>query len=146
MVLLPTWVCSKSGLTLLASTFNRYHHQFQRTENLMAFCPYLQLLNINQTFVRSDVPCIQPCGKPLNVVRHPIEHPTHTQAPMTLPTRPYAIFSTLQGTQALTQSQPCKELKMPTPHAHPPPSGRNSYQLHFYHEQYKYHQQPTRCW
>jgi len=33
------------------------------------------------------------------VVRHPIEHPTHIQASMTLPTRPHAIFSTLQGTQ-----------------------------------------------
>ncbi len=34
-----------------------------------------------------------------NVVRHLIEHPTHIQASMTLPTRPHAIFSTLQGTQ-----------------------------------------------
>jgi len=34
-----------------------------------------------------------------NVVRHPIEHPTHIQTSMTLPTRPNAIFSTLQGTQ-----------------------------------------------
>jgi glutaredoxin 2 len=32
-------------------------------------------------------------------MRHPIEHPTHIQASMTLPTRPHAIFSTLQGTQ-----------------------------------------------
>jgi len=30
---------------------------------------------------------------------HPIEHPAHKQSSMTLPTRPYAIFSTLQGTQ-----------------------------------------------
>ncbi len=30
---------------------------------------------------------------------HPIEHPTHIQTSMTLPTRPHAIFSTLQGTQ-----------------------------------------------
>jgi hypothetical protein len=35
----------------------------------------------------------------LSVVRHPIEHPAHIQACMTLPTRPNAIFSTLQGTQ-----------------------------------------------
>ncbi len=35
------------------------------------------------------------------VVRHPIEHSTHIQASMTLPTRPHAIFSTLQGTQNL---------------------------------------------
>ena len=34
-----------------------------------------------------------------NVVCHPIEHPTHIQTSMTLPTRPHAIFSTLQGTQ-----------------------------------------------
>ena len=52
---------------------------------------------------------------------------------MTLPTRALAIFSTLQGTQTLTQSQPCKELKMPSPQAHPPPSGRNSYELHLKH-------------
>jgi hypothetical protein len=30
---------------------------------------------------------------------HPIQHPAHIQSSMTLPTRPYAIFSTLQGTQ-----------------------------------------------
>jgi hypothetical protein len=30
---------------------------------------------------------------------HPIEHPAHIQSYMTLPTRPYAIFSTWQGTQ-----------------------------------------------
>ena len=40
----------------------------------------------------------QPSQSP-NVVRHPIEHPTHIQSSMTLPTRPHAIFSTLQGTQ-----------------------------------------------
>ena len=33
------------------------------------------------------------------VMCHPIQHPTHLQTSMTLPTRPYAIFSTLQGTQ-----------------------------------------------
>jgi len=35
----------------------------------------------------------------LFVVRHPIEHPAHIQTSMTLPTRPHAIFSTLQRTQ-----------------------------------------------
>lgn len=30
---------------------------------------------------------------------HPIEHSAHIQSSMTLPTRPNAIFSTLQGTQ-----------------------------------------------
>lgn len=40
-------------------------------------------------------------GVYLSVVRHPIEHPTHIQASMTLPTRPHAISSTLQGTQNL---------------------------------------------
>jgi len=35
----------------------------------------------------------------VDVVRHPIEHPTHIQTSMTLPTRPHAIFGTLQGTQ-----------------------------------------------
>lgn len=43
---------------------------------------------------------------------------------MTLPTQPYAIFSTLQGTQIPTQSQPCKELKMPT---HNPPTPADEY-------------------
>jgi hypothetical protein len=33
------------------------------------------------------------------VVRHPKRHPANIYASMTLPTRPYAIFSTLQGTQ-----------------------------------------------
>ena len=34
-----------------------------------------------------------------DVIPHPIEHPAHIQASMTLPTRPHVIFSTLQGTQ-----------------------------------------------
>jgi hypothetical protein len=42
---------------------------------------------------------ISPTSASPIVVRHPIEHPTHIQASMTLPTRPHAIFSTLQGTQ-----------------------------------------------
>ncbi len=33
------------------------------------------------------------------VVRHPKRHPTQIQVRMTLPIRPHAIFSTLQGTQ-----------------------------------------------
>ncbi len=40
-------------------------------------------------------------GGNTNVVRHTIEHPTHIQAFMTLPTLPQTIFSTLQGTQSL---------------------------------------------
>ena len=37
----------------------------------------------------------------LSVVRHPIEHPTHIQASMTLPTRPNAPSQAhLQGTQS----------------------------------------------
>jgi len=32
---------------------------------------------------------------------------------------------------------------MPTPHAHPPPSGRNSYELRFKLGQDNYHQQPN---
>ena len=38
-------------------------------------------------------------GVYFSVVRHPNEHFTHKQKPMTLPTQPHAIFSTLQGTQ-----------------------------------------------
>jgi len=59
---------------------------------------------------------------------------------MTLPTRPHAIFSTLQGTQSPTQSQPYKELKMPTPQAHPPPSGRNISHLYPINYTYIHHQ------
>ena len=49
------------------------------------------------------------------VVCHPLgtQRSSLTQL-KTLPTLPHAIFSSLQG----TQSQPCKELKMPT---HSPP-------------------------
>jgi hypothetical protein len=32
---------------------------------------------------------------------------------------------------------------MPTPHAHPPPGGQNSYELHPKHGQDNYHQQPN---
>ena len=48
------------------------------------------------------------------VVRHLKRHSTKIKAShdFTDPTPRY--FSTLQGTQAQTQSQPCKELKMPT--------------------------------
>ena len=56
----------------------------------------------------------------LDVLHYTIEHPTHIQASMTLPTRPHAIFSTLQG----TQSQSCKELKMPN---HSPPTPADEY-------------------
>ena len=59
-------------------------------------------------------------------MRHPIEQPTHIQASMTLPTQPHAIFSTLQGTQTPTQSQPCKELKKPM---HSPLTLTNEYPL-----------------
>ena len=71
-----------------------------------------------------DKHLFQPCKQALFVVRHPIEHPTHIQTSMTLPTRPHAIFSTWQGTQTQTQSQPCQELKMPT---HSPPTPAEEY-------------------
>ncbi len=100
---------------------------------------------------------------------HPIEHPTHIQSSMTLPTRPHAIFSTfafLANTQK--PDKKAKELKMPTlnlrtpadeylssfvqhfsnisllgTQAHPPPSGRNSYEPLLKHEPNNYQQQPT---
>ncbi len=90
----------------------------------------------------------------LDVVRHPIEHPTHIQASMTLPTRPNAIFSTLQGTQNPDTKPTLQRAKnanaQPTHpsgrisiiicsthqqynftelHAHPPPHGHVAYQL-----------------
>jgi hypothetical protein len=70
-------------------------------------------------------------------------HPANIEASMTLPTRPHAIFSTWQGAQSPTQSQPCQELKMPTPHAHPPPSGRNAVQQHLNISARQTHQQKT---
>ncbi|MEO6671179.1 MAG: hypothetical protein ABIN36_16975, partial [Ferruginibacter sp.] len=95
--------------------------------------------------------------KALFVVRHPIEHPAHIQSSMTLPTRPHAIFSTFaRRTKPMHETDLAKELKMPThsrptpadeylssfvrhfsnkyllgTQAHPPPGGRNSYQLCF---------------
>jgi len=47
----------------------------------------------------ADTATIPHSKQALNVVCHPIQHPAHIQASMTLPTRPNAIFSTLQGTQ-----------------------------------------------
>ena len=53
----------------------------------------------HQQRFRADVFKIPPTTPSPNVMCHPIEHPAHIQASMTLPTRPNAIFSTLQGTQ-----------------------------------------------
>jgi hypothetical protein len=55
------------------------------------------------------------------VVRHPIEHSTHKQASMTLPTLPYAIFSTFaRHTKPTHKSQPCKRAKKANARPHPP--------------------------
>jgi len=62
----------------------------------------------------------------LNVVRHPIEHFAHKQTSMTLPSRPHAIFSTLQGTQNPDTKPTLQRAK--NANAQPThPSGRNSY-------------------
>jgi hypothetical protein len=53
----------------------------------------------HQHQLRSDEFQITHHRQALSVVRHPIEHPTQIQSSMTLPTRLFAIFSTLQGTQ-----------------------------------------------
>ena len=44
---------------------------------------------------------------------------------MTLPLDPTLFLAHCKAHKTPTQSQPCKELKMPTPHAHPPPSRQN---------------------
>jgi len=76
---------------------------------------------------QSTMPCLH---KALDVVRHPKRHPTNIQASMTLPTRPYAIFSTFARHTKLThKSLPCKRAK--NANAQPThPSGRNSFRLH----------------
>jgi hypothetical protein len=53
----------------------------------------------NQQQFRADSWSIPQLPQSLDRLCHPIEHPTHIHASMTLPTRPNAIFSTLQGTQ-----------------------------------------------
>lgn len=55
---------------------------------------------------------------------HPIEHPAHIQTSMTLSTRPFAIFSTLQGTQNPDTKSTLQELKMPM---HCPPTPADEY-------------------
>ena len=55
----------------------------------------------------------------IRVMCHPIQHHTRIQSLMTLPSdptpflaqQPTVHFSTFQGTQTLTQSQPCKRAK-----------------------------------
>jgi hypothetical protein len=55
---------------------------------------------IQQQF-RADTATIPALQQALPVVRHPIEHPAHIQASMTLPTRPNAPSQAhLQGTQS----------------------------------------------
>ena len=49
--------------------------------------------------------------KAITAVRQPIEHPTHIQASITLPTRPHAIFSRLQGTQKPNAKTPLQRAK-----------------------------------
>ena len=51
---------------------------------------------------------------------HPIEHPAHIQTSITLPTRPHAIFSTLQGTQNPDTKPPLQRAKKCQHTAHPP--------------------------
>jgi hypothetical protein len=59
----------------------------------MNFCNFIQQR------LRADDFQIPPHRQALFVVRHPKQHPTQIKVRMTLPTRPHAIFSTLQGTQ-----------------------------------------------
>jgi len=61
----------------------------------------MNLCNFIQQRLRADDFQIPPHRQAVSVVRHPKQHPTKIQTNMTLPTRPNAIFSTLQGTQSL---------------------------------------------
>jgi len=73
---------------------------------------------------------------------HPIEHPAHVKSSMTLPTRPNAIFSTLQGTQNLDTKPTLQRAK--NPNAQPThPSGRNSYRLQLNTSTNNYTEQPS---
>ena len=54
----------------------------------------------------------------VNLFQGKTEHPTHIQASMSLPTRPHAIFSTLQGAQnpdTKPTFQRAKNAKAPCP-------------------------------
>jgi hypothetical protein len=58
------------------------------------------------------------------VMCHPIQHPTHIQIRMTLPPDPSLFLAHGKAQKTPTQSQPCKELKMPT---HNPPTPADEY-------------------
>ena len=119
-------VCQNTGGRKLSSAFcNSIVLHIGLDIIYLAFVCYLHLQFFNHHRYRADGILIPVLRQALFVVCHPIKHPAHIPAPMTLPTRPYAIFSTLQGTQNPThKSQPCKELKMPT---HSPPTPADEY-------------------
>jgi hypothetical protein len=75
-----------------------------RQANIYLAFEYIFYIFFNRQRFGAEGILISDLHKALDIVRHLIEHPTHIQAPMTLPTRPYVIFSTLQGTQ-----NPCKK-------------------------------------
>ena len=67
--------------------------------------------NFNQHRLWVDGILIPSLRKYLVVVRHPKQHPTQIQVCMTLPTRPHAIFSTLQGTHNPDTNQTLQRAK-----------------------------------
>ena len=71
-------------------------------------------------------------AKPETVMCHPIEASCTYTITHDFAARPHAIFSTWQGRQTLTQSQPCQELKMPM-HSPPTPADEylSTFVLHF---------------
>jgi hypothetical protein len=119
----------KQGWTLLSLAVVRYQLQFRLDVSNLAFSCYLQFQFFNQHLFRAGR-SMNPLPSQILVVRHPIEHPTHKQASMPLPTRPHAIFSTLQGTQKPDTKPTLQRLKMPT-HSPPTPADLSKFVRHF---------------
>ena len=90
----------------------------------LAFCCYLHHQFFNHHRYRADGILILVLRQALSVVRHPKQHPTQIQVCMTLPTRPTLFLAHCKAHKTPTESQPCKELKMPT---HNPPTLADEY-------------------
>ena len=81
-------------------------------------------------FARDCVVAEPPNANAILLYGHSKRHPENIQTSMTLPTRPHAIFSTLQGAQTDTQ-KPTSQKSLPCANTKPThPSGRNFYRLY----------------
>ena len=103
------------GATNKISAVYRYSNSVWAGHLSIVILFYIVFSTFNRLLNRAGRILLPRLTQSPNVMCHPIEHPAHIQTSMTLPTRPHAIFSTLQGTQNPdTKPWPCKELKMPT--------------------------------